>query len=154
MSKYPLSVLVKMRETARDQAVTVYAASTARRQAAQQAPDVATAGHQRLSAAHARARQNRSEETDLSQLSAWSDFIDGLEAEIRAQVQVVDAARSDLSVAEAHLAETRRAMALAEKELQAVQQHQEKWQGERNAATAKRAADALDDLAIQRWSKQ
>lgn len=153
MTKYPLSVVIQMRETAKDEAVAAYANAMNERQSAQARLDAAVAHDADLRAEQTSARQKRTEETDFTLLRSWSDYVDGLEVQICEHQSVIERAREELTQAEMNVKTARNDVATAEKELKAVEKHREKWQEEQRAAQAKKAADALDDLAIQRWSK-
>jgi flagellar export protein FliJ len=153
MTDYPLTVLLKIRETEKDSAVATYAQASNLRAQARDALERLKAEKARLVACRDRAREQRTDATEVLQIRAFSDYVLGLEREQAACDLDLSAAARDLERAEAALSEARRNMAKAETELNAVVSHQEKWQQERRAELAKKAAEALDDLAIQRWSQ-
>ncbi len=153
MTDYPLSVLLKIRETEKDAAIAAYAnASTVRGQASG-ALELLKSEKAKLEARRHDAREQRTNETEILQIRALSDYVSGLEREDAANdIEILQAVKN-LELADAELSEARRLMAKAETELNAVVSHQEKWQQERRAELAKKAAEALDDLAIQRWGQ-
>lgn len=153
MTDYPLSVLLKIRENEKDAAVATYAQASMARAHARDALEVLKSQKAQLNALRHQAREQRSNQTDILQIRAFSEYVVGLERE-EADVDLeILGAIQHLEAMEAALGEARAAMAKAETELNAVVSHQENWQQERRAELAKKAAEALDDLAIQRWSQ-
>ncbi len=153
MSEYPLTVLLKIRESEKDAAIAAYALASNTRAQARTELESLQAEQAASKTRRQEAREMRSTEADILQIRAISEYVAGLELEIAECDTKIAAAADALELAEAALSQRRKDMAKAETELNAVVSHQEKWQQERRAEVAKKAAEALDDLAIQRWSQ-
>lgn len=153
MSDYPLTVLLKIRENEKDAAIAAYAQASNSRAQARAELESLQAKQTTLTTRRQEAREMRSNAADIAQIRAISEYVAGLELESAdLEIKIASAAHG-LELAEAILSQKRTEMAKAETELNAVVSHQEKWQQERRAELAKKAAEALDDLAIQRWSQ-
>ncbi len=153
MSEYPLTVLLKIREGEKDAAIAAYAQASNLRAQARTELESLQAEQVELTTRRQEAREMRSNADDIQQIRSISEYVAGLELESADLDIKIAAAAHGLELAEVALTEKRREMAKAETELNAVVSHQDKWQQERKAELAKKAAEALDDLAIQRWSR-
>jgi flagellar export protein FliJ len=153
MSEYPLTVLLKIRESEKDAAIAAYAQASKSRAQARAILDSLQAEQAKLTTRRQDARETRSNAADIQQIQAISEYVAGLVIQSADCETKIAAAAEALDLSEVVLSQKRSEMAKAETALNAVVSHQEKWQQERRAELAKKAAEALDDLAIQRWSQ-
>jgi flagellar export protein FliJ len=151
---YPLESVIKLRETARDEALSQLALALADLEKATRR--VAELGHQVEQARqnHMDTRQRRSTSHDHAFVRMCSDYLAALEAEIDTLIGEQALAEQDRQKAELVVQDRRAQLATAEREIQAVLKHKDLWLAEQRLNRARRDEAALDDLALQQWRRR
>lgn len=160
MNDYPLATLRKIREQERDQAEQAYAETLRdqERLAAQVRQEEARleSARQAVVSAQEEARRARSgDEILMTDIGLHREFERALKDDVvRAEESVRTAERAAQEHQKSVVQKALKAFQEAQKAVMAVEKHFEGWKAEQDLEADRKAADALDEIAIRGWSKQ
>lgn len=151
---YPLQSVVKIRETARDEALSQLAQTITALEKAVRALAELDQQVEQARQRHLDTRTRRTHSVELGFVRMCSEYLFALEAEIDMLLDAQRAAEQARQKAESDVRNQRASLAVAEKELQAVLKHKEIWQQEQRLQGSRRDEATLDELALQQWRRR